>query len=203
MSFLELEKFQLEEEQRFALLKREKIEKHYIDAFEARLSRQTSLNFEQFCTIILRHAMRSCINCQLKKANQDPLFDFCPHIVCGDWRILGKLRLLSRGFWKRFINSAPGKKLMICIPKVTRRSHNLFSRDDAWPFDFVPAYFSLRRKEHIELETIPSKCVLGSTCTHDSEKWCCICVCPDTKNNYIEWCKMAGIRDNQIELGSI
>lgn len=87
------------------------------------------ISFEQLCCVIVRGISKQCGSCTVKRrrlymslcgdpgcAMGDPLFDYCPHLICSEWKHLQHLRTISRAFWQAFLESKVGRSIRFCFP---------------------------------------------------------------------------------------
>ena len=129
------------------------------------------LSFEQFCVLLVRAYSRTCGQCAIYydartkdvDEKKDPLFDFCPHLVCTEWSFLPKMRSIGKLFWQRFLQTRVGKEVKFCFsPCYNCYWTNLFG-------------VGASEKRHVCLQKIElSTCLCFSNkMAQDLKNWCC------------------------------
>lgn len=194
-----------EAERRKPLLEAERISnKHFEEVFIPSLRDKTSLTFEQFCVVLIRGMTQRCGACAVYRdrrfqsggsadEQQDPLFDFCPHLICSEWSILGKLRLISNVFWQRFLQTRVGRNLMICFPRC---------KYCYWTSLFDVGH---SRKVHIDTQkrNQPLRLLrlpMSSDQSRRADDFTprCFCTSPAAEQVLRDWCKKAGIAEKSV-----
>lgn len=235
----DLELFQIQDQQRIAEDQRvlrksvEELEEkkrindctqHFDDVFLPSLSASTSLNFEQFCVMIMRGVSKTCGICATyrtkryhetnsmsenkKSYEEDPLFDFCPHLICTEWWILPKLRSISKVFWNRFIQSRAGRATRICFPRcfgcTWTNLYGFGSSQKVHETQFLSEYDRIRysaedRSKFTIRLRLPFGDKFGGMRIADTSANC-FCKSLDAAKYLQEWCKKANC-DTFVEEG--
>lgn len=194
-----------EAERRKPLLEVERVSNEHFDSvFIPSLREKTSLTFEQFCLVLVRGLTQRCGMCAVYRdrrfqstdsveEQQDPLFDFCPHLICSEWSFLAKLRLIGNVFWQRFLQTRVGRNLMICFPRCKYCYWTgLFDSGNS-------------RKLHIDTQerVQPHRLLrlpMSSEPSRRSEDFTpkCFCTSPAAEQVLREWCKKVGIAEKRV-----
>jgi hypothetical protein len=91
-------------------------------------AKHTWLNLDSFFAIVVFYYSRDCHECALSRQRSqaswepdgylNPLRHYCPHLVCDEWRLVTNMARVSRAFFRAFITSSVGKRIVLC-----HRSH--------------------------------------------------------------------------------
>jgi hypothetical protein len=101
----------------------------------------------------------------------DPLISMCPHLVCSEWKIIFKMRAISKTFWKRFLNTRVGQSFRLCMPACDCKWHHL--------------HYTQTSKRHILLGM--SKHMAAAS------RYKCSCADPAVKERLEKWCTNANL----------
>lgn len=119
------------------------------------------ISFEQLCCVIVRGISRRCGSCLIKQRKlclslggdfasecDDPLFDFCPHLICSEWKHLQHLRTISVAFWQAFLETRVGRAIRFCFPRC---------RSCSWADMYMGASLKIHQLTDVELCLCSSK----------------------------------------------
>lgn len=169
---------------------------HFDSQFIVSLREKTSLRFEQFCVVVVRGYSGRCGRCAVYRdertkrfqstssatEQEDPLFDFCPHLVCTEWSILPKLRSIGRVFWQRFLATRVGRAMQLCFPQCAFCEWtNMY--DFGWA----------RKKHGTCLPRLPMFIPEESRHGGDDFTPRCACRSASARDVLTEWCRCAGL----------
>lgn len=194
-----------EEERRKPLLEIERrSNEHFDQVFIPRLREKTSLTFEQFCLVLVRGLTQRCGTCAVYRdrrfqstdrvdEQQDPLFDFCPHLICSEWSLLAKLRLIGNVFWQRFLETRVGSNVTICFPRCKYCYWtDLFDCGNSRKVHID----TRKRDQPLRMLRLP----MSSDTSRREEDFTpkCFCTSPAAEEVLRIWCEKAGIAKERV-----
>jgi len=119
------------------------------------------ISFEQLCCVIVRGISRRCGSCLIKQRKlcmslggdcerecDDPLFDFCPHLICSEWKHLQHLRTISVAFWQAFLETRVGRAIRFCFPRC---------RSCSWSDMYMGSSLKIHQLTNVEICLCSSK----------------------------------------------
>lgn len=168
---------------------------HFDDVFLPNLTKSSSLTFEQLCCALVRGFSKRCGYCAVNRdqrfqsthsayEQQDPLYDFCPHLICSEWAFIFTMRSISKAFWKRFLATRVGQHVKFCFPRCYRCY-------------WTTMYVGHCKKVHDETKTMLSfanrRSLAGMTEWSSDTEPDCLCRCNIAEGKIRQWCSYTGL----------